>query len=63
VRGGDAMNVYEEYRTVHFLPTKSVDTDVVRVHIRDEKGDLVPFAGGTVDATIFLRPIGSTRTP
>jgi hypothetical protein len=63
VRGGKSMQAYEEYLTPHYLPAVSVDTDVVEVHIRDEEGKLVPFEGGTVDLSLFLRPVGSGRTP
>ena len=63
VPGGKSLNVYQEYRTPHCLPVRSVDTETVSVHIRNEKGELVPFAGGTVDLSLFLRPVGSSQTP
>ena len=63
VPGGKSLNVYQEYRTPHYLPARNVDTETVGVHIRNEKGELVPFAGGTVDLSLFLRPVGSSRTP
>jgi hypothetical protein len=63
VRGGKSMQAHEEYRTPHYLPAVAADTDIVEVHIRDEEGNLVPFEGGTVDLSLFLRPVGSQRTP
>jgi hypothetical protein len=65
VPGGKSVNVYQEYRTPHYLPVRSIDTETVSVHIRNEKGELVPFAGGTVDLSLFLRPVtdSTTRTP